>query len=506
MLAIVLVHPSGEFPINDDWSYAETVQRLVEHGEWRLNPWTSMPLATQVLWGWLFSQPMGFSFTTLRVSTLVLAWAATLGSYSLLRLSGAVPTMACAGAAIVALCPVVFPLAFTFMTDVPALAFGVWALVCVLHYANTGRPAYLVGAMLLLVATTLIRQTGVAFAIGAMAALLTVPAPERRPVAAVACLVVPAAALFAYGQFLRFTGTPSVYSLREGQLLHVLSNPRLLASLAFHSAAGSYFYAGLFVLPAVPLFARVALDRRAAIAAGAALAASATYVVKYGVQMPFFGNVLHDVGLSPILVARADLWPRAPAPAWVAVTIAAGLAAAVVVYHVVSRGPGLWAGPGRVPAVLAFVSCAAYLAPLFAAGFMFDRYLGPVVILVLAFLTSLGSFRSMSRASASVTLALVGVLAAFDIAATRDLFSFNRARWQATDAVLRTGVPIENFQGGFEVTGALLNRVTGAENPPLLISLGDEPGYARVSSHEFPRLIGSNPGVLYVLQRKAEPR
>jgi hypothetical protein len=107
VLAIVLVHPSGEFPINDDWSYADTVRRLVEHGEWRLNAWTSMPLATQVVWGWLFSLPTGFSFTALRVSTLVLAWAATLGSYRLLRLSGADPSRACAGAAIVALCPVV---------------------------------------------------------------------------------------------------------------------------------------------------------------------------------------------------------------------------------------------------------------------------------------------------------------------------------------------------------------------------------------------------------------
>ena len=68
VLAIVLVYPFGEFPINDDWSYADTVRRLVEHGEWRLNAWTSMTLATQVLWGWLFSQLMGFSFTTLRVS------------------------------------------------------------------------------------------------------------------------------------------------------------------------------------------------------------------------------------------------------------------------------------------------------------------------------------------------------------------------------------------------------------------------------------------------------
>jgi hypothetical protein len=82
VLAIVLVHPSGDFPINDDWSYVETVRRLVERGEWRLNAWTSMPLATQMLWGWLFSQPAGASFTALRLSTLVLAWALTLGTFT----------------------------------------------------------------------------------------------------------------------------------------------------------------------------------------------------------------------------------------------------------------------------------------------------------------------------------------------------------------------------------------------------------------------------------------
>jgi hypothetical protein len=108
-LAIALVHPAGNFPINDDWSYADTVRRLVQHGEWQLNPWTSMPLGTQVLWGWLFSQPAGFSFTALRISTVVLAWAATLGSYAFLRLAGAMPVIALCGAATVAVCPVVFP-------------------------------------------------------------------------------------------------------------------------------------------------------------------------------------------------------------------------------------------------------------------------------------------------------------------------------------------------------------------------------------------------------------
>jgi hypothetical protein len=137
---------------------------------------------------------------------------------------------------------------------------------------------------------------------------------------------------------------------------------------------------------------------------------------------------------------------------------------------------------------------------------MFDRYLAPALLLVLALLTSLGSFRPGSRTASGISCALVGALAVFDVAATRDLFSFNRARWQATNAVLQAGVPAEDFQGGFEVTGALRNTIVGAEHPRLLISLGDEPGYVKVSSYEFPRVIGTNPGRLYVLQRKAEAR
>ena len=149
VLAIVLVNPSGNFPINDDWSYADTVRRLVERGEWQLNPWTSMPLGTQVVWGWLFSQPAGFSFNALRMSTLVLAWAATLGIYALLRIAGVGPLVAWLSAATLAVCPVFFPLAFTFMTDVPALALGVWALVCVLKYIQSRRLEYLAGALLI---------------------------------------------------------------------------------------------------------------------------------------------------------------------------------------------------------------------------------------------------------------------------------------------------------------------------------------------------------------------
>ncbi len=503
VLAIASVNPSGNFPINDDWSYADTVRRLVEHGEWRLNPWTSMPLGTQVVWGWLFSQPAGFSFTALRISTLVLAWAATLGIYALLRIASVGPVVALLGAATVAVCPVFFPLAFTFMTDVPALALGVWALVCVLKYIQTRRLEHLAGALGLLVGTTLIRQTGVAVAIGAMAALLVVSTSTRDRLAALACVVFPVVALVVYTRFVHSRGTPSLYNAREAQVFQAATNPRVLISLVLHSAASAYLYVGLFMLPLVPLLTRNIFKRWPAIAALAGLAASGVYVVKYGVRMPALGNVFHDLGLSPVLMARADVWPHAPVSAWMGLTIASAVAAAVVLYQVASHIASVWSAPRRAPAVLFGVACAAYVAPLFAAGFVFDRYLSTPLVLVLALLGSLGALQAPSRMAVGASLVLVAAFAGFDAAATRDLFSFNRARWTAVDEALRMGAGVEDLEGGFEVTGRLLNREIGVQEPRLLISLGDMPGYTRVSSHEFPRLIGTGPGMVYLLQRNS---
>jgi len=501
VLAIALVNPAGDFPINDDWSYAETVQRLVEHGEWRLNAWTSMPLATQVVWGWLFSQPAGFSFTALRLSSLCLGWWATQGAYSLLRLAGALPTAAFCGAATLAVCPVIFPLAFTFMTDVPALAFGVWSLVSILRYLEERRAWQLALALVLLTATTLIRQTGLALAIGATAALFVASRSNRDRVAALSCLLMPSLALFAYTAFVHRTGTPAAYAQREGQLLQSVAHPRVLASMFMHSAASAYLYLGLFLVPVIPLLARGFEKRRAAIAALVGLAASCIYVVKYHVRMPLLPNVFHDLGLSPVLVARADLWPRAPVSAWRALTAAAALAAAVVLYHVVSRITIRLAPPRRSACILCGIACVAYVIPLFVTGFMFDRYLGPTLLLALGFLASIDALDVQNRASVITTFGLLLAFAAFDLAATSDLFSYNRARWEAVQAALKSGVGAENLDGGFEVTGRLLNRIEGVPDARLMISLGDVEGYTRVVSYEFPRVIGARPGSLYLLQR-----
>src|SRR5690242_11795839 len=84
-VAIIAINPVGDFPLNDDWSYGYAVRKLVEEGALQFSGWTAANLLAQVAWGALFTLPLGFSFTALRVSTLVLGLAGVLATYGLLR-------------------------------------------------------------------------------------------------------------------------------------------------------------------------------------------------------------------------------------------------------------------------------------------------------------------------------------------------------------------------------------------------------------------------------------
>ena len=90
--ASLAVGPAGDFPLNDDWIYGAAVKSLLA-GDGILLPGavrgpTIANLLTQALWGAAFSLPAGFSYTALRLSTLV-AGAAGLGFlFALLRENG----------------------------------------------------------------------------------------------------------------------------------------------------------------------------------------------------------------------------------------------------------------------------------------------------------------------------------------------------------------------------------------------------------------------------------
>src|SRR5258707_12773779 len=72
-LLVVAVNPLHNFPMGDDWEYARTVQRLLTTGQFYRSPVVQATAFFPAVWGVLFSSIFGFSFNTLRLSTLPLA-------------------------------------------------------------------------------------------------------------------------------------------------------------------------------------------------------------------------------------------------------------------------------------------------------------------------------------------------------------------------------------------------------------------------------------------------
>ena len=176
LIAAAVVNPFRETPVKDDWAYAETVKHFLATGDYRLNGWLSANIPFQTVWGALFCLPAGFSFSALRLSTLVLA-VIGLVAFRALAMEHRISR---AAANLLTLCiatsPLVLKMSLSFMSDVPFFALTTLAL---LGYTRALRQMTLVAwlaASLAGAASILTRQFGVAL----LAALAVVWFADQR--------------------------------------------------------------------------------------------------------------------------------------------------------------------------------------------------------------------------------------------------------------------------------------------------------------------------------------
>jgi Dolichyl-phosphate-mannose-protein mannosyltransferase len=122
--AALLIHPFANLPFHDDWTYAWSVEHLLETGQLQILDWSVHYPFTQILWATLFCLPVGFSFSALRLSTVVLAWLGALALYGTLREFGRTRHESLIATLVLVANPVFFVLSFSFMTDVPFVSFA----------------------------------------------------------------------------------------------------------------------------------------------------------------------------------------------------------------------------------------------------------------------------------------------------------------------------------------------------------------------------------------------
>lgn len=527
-----LANPIGDFPLNDDWVYGLSVKAILEHGGFRLPSPASSNLISQAYWGALFCLPFGFSFTALRVSTLVLGLVGVWATFGILRELGARSRIALFAAALVAGNPLYFALANTFMTDVPFFAVSAASLFFLVRWTFHLNTRDVLLGLLLSMLAILIRQAGIVILLAFAIAYVVKRGPRFRTIAvAIIPLLIGALLHFGFQAWLHQSGrTPAV---GEPPLLATVAGNLNLAFRIPLRLFVFFAYTAMFSLPILAVASwrtwrrSDTTERRMLLAVfGAALVWSVIGMTAFGRPMPFIDNVLYGFGMGPLTLTDTYFlnqnFPDVPAwlaAFWYAATFASilgiALLACMVAYGLRGARGHLLVSPSAPAMIIIVCSGVAYmLLGALALQFFYDRYILFLLLTTVIFIGSLAAETPSDGLSknGSVLLALVLTLqAAFAVVATRDYIEWNRKRWAATSTLIAAGVPRTSIDGGYEFNGWFgydpNYRIKRGKSPwwvtddEYVIASGPVAGYSVFRAYPFRRLLTGRQSEILVLRR-----
>ena len=506
LLAVLLVDPRGDFPLNDDWGVGFTTFHLLRTGTIEFTPFASATAYLQFVWGALWATLFGESYTVLRCGVLALSLGSTLLAYSLLRSVNASPGFALFGAAALLFHPLFFWASFTSMTHVPFVFMSLLAATMFVR-AWDREGIWLALAFMATVASFFTRQFAI---LNALAPLIVALLYRRKKIAGLY-----SAALLVFGILV----VSGVLVASEKEL--TLHRPSV-ANLAMRGAHYLFFNWQNLALFFAPPLLLVLLSRgrvhfsRAALVISTLVFGYAAWrmTVQVGMPIPYLnsGNVFTDFGLGPPTLR--DVWTfRMPHP------FALPFAIKVVLMIVTTIG-------GIIAASIAFGAfrvqnpfvrfCAAYLACGTAIAAVmrinFDRYSidtgWPFFFLLIVLASGLEAGRAARAAAGALLVAAI----VFSVTGTAEYLAWNRARWNAFAYLDARGVRITQMDGGYEINSFLALRAgrkelnkrgVGVVDDEFIIAFNrDVPRYERIASFAYPRWLGLSEGALHVQRRR----
>ncbi len=466
--ALLLADPRGEFPLNDDWAYANSVRWLLDEHRIRLSDWIAMNLLPQTLLGGAAAMIAGYSLQGLRHLTQLVSVAVVLLAFVWFEAAGMRRRDALVATLVVIAWPGWNVLSNSYMSDVYGMLFALPAAMLFLRTLERPAVATLVAATALSVLGVLERQVIVVVPAAFLVATLASAWPWRfaQLLRAAVPLAVVMVAEFAYRSYLvHGPGLPEAQTVTLGY--YFKAPGRLLTNEDnYYGWVGPIllqipFYVGLFAAPWLAWvgFGEDRKGRRWVLLATAAIAGA---MFAAGWFPPWRENNLIDAaGIGPFTIYDAlprNLAPidRSPGIVWRVAAVAAAFGVAALARVIVCSVTGLFARgtPNRVRDAFVLALVVGYLVP-----FMITTYIDRYLLFVLPFVFALAVSRrepaatAVDRIGRAAALAWIAVTILLAAAATHDYFAWNRARWAAIAAAARLGATPETLDGGFEYNG-----------------------------------------------------
>jgi len=485
ILAIVLVNPLGEFPLNDDWSYSLAVKHFADTWEIRLSDWGAMSQVWQIVYAGLYSKIFGFSFTGLRLLTCMIALLTNVVLYRIFLRFNRDRFLALAGVALVFFNPLYFNMVMSFMTEVH---FFFWFALSILAFIKAGEaPDGVLDARHLWLASALaslaflVRQHGLlvpcAF-LGVQLLFCLCKGQWRKRFfkSILPTMMLPVLVYLGFSYWTRFVHGVSPSFNRKLDLLEQFGWEQICLVLW-----PSLTYLGGFVLPLATVFFIPWITRRTRSQQISVIAwlwfglvaclfwcsqIPAPSVAPYGEHhrniMPFVGNIFYDFGLGPLTLTDSYLGPPSETVwpfLWRIITLVT-CGAFLLLFPLGKRmvHDGAWRRPERLfilVLLLALISLEILISPRGDGG-IFDRhmvnYLLPGLALVLGILSDTKLL--VVRFRRGLVITLIAIPAYLGVAGTHDYLSWNRARWQGLTFLMQErAVQPARIDGGFEFNG-----------------------------------------------------
>jgi hypothetical protein len=471
-IAIFLVNPVGDFPLNDDWAFGRNVYNLTENGILKFTDYAAMSLLSQVLWGSLFCKIFFFSFTVLRVSTLVLSFIGTLVFFRLVRNYINDFSFVFLTVFLVVANPLFFSLSFTFMTDVPFLVFCLLSVWFYWRYIeNEKGGAIILGSIFALIAT-LTRQLGIMIPVAFVLSLLVSFRANSGKVliSSILSFLFVFGGLILYSHFMKEYGVLAAKYSGFSQLIDAALRPGLLNKI--WSRFGIIILTlGFFLIPVVliivvPLWKTLTKGKR-----WVAIVITAILMIPAIIMWDSFplGNVVYDYSIGPKVLKDASLfqstWSRLPEIVLDIIRVAA-LAGAAGLLFIISNLPfsSRKTDSRSLKPQKCFLLwiCIIYFFFLLTNVFFFDRYFLPLLPLTILIIVPL--YSEVKKWIMVTAFGITGIFFLFSVAGTHDYLSWNRARWTALESLKKEGITPDKTDGGYEFNGWYN---TNAPNPEI---------------------------------------
>lgn len=535
LVAAILLPTMAPVGISDDWTYARSVEYLVNDGQFHILPVAAATQIFQLFWGAAFAFVFGTTFGVLRVSTIVLIFISGVAFYGICRELRVGRARSALGTATYLFNPILFPITYSFMSDPHFLGLLVISTYCYVRGVRpgqTGRGALLGGSAIAALAC-LQRPHGALIPLGVVSYLVLsrrLRIDRRSAVTFAEIVAIPATVFLAYYLVIA-RGLPSQQGLFLSEIRSAGIGETWL--LLRRLTVIEMVYIGLFVFPIVVAVAGSAwrlfdLPSRTAwlvfFVWEGVLIAGVTWFWADNRLMPYIPHFLGRAGPGSGDLRNAR--PPLASPVafeWATVAFAAtSLLFGLIMARSVRRetlaarpgagvvlGIAAWQVVGVVPQSFLFrnwiISLDRYLLPLLPGA----------VVLVLWALD-----RWPLRQEIAWTL--VAAVALFSAAGTRDVLVFQSDVWSLANQLNQRGVPntridagyawdayhLWEFQDKFDIPAQTPDGTWWTDvyarptDSTYVIAGGPLPGYQILSAHPYSSWLQRDPVALYVLRRE----